>query len=220
MLQPDTLRFLSQLKRNNNKPWFDAHKEKYLAAKSDFENLIQQIISGYGKSDADIGLLKVKDCVFRIYRDVRFSKNKNPYKNYFAAEIHKGGKKVYYPGFYISIEPGDHSFCGGGLWHPEGDYLKNVRQEIDYNFEAFRSILEAKKFRSLLGSLEQYDKLTRPPKGYDESNPAIEFLKLKSFIADVRLSDEDLISKDLVKKILNIFTAMKPFVDFLSSAME
>lgn len=220
MLQPNTLQFLIQLKRNNNKPWFDAHREKYLAAKSDFENLIQQVIKEYGKKDFDISTLQAKDCIFRIYRDIRFSKNKTPYKTYLSAEIHKGGKRIYHPGFYISIEPGENSYCGGGLWHPEGEYLRKVRQEIDYNLDGFRSIIEDRKFKNVFGRLDQSDTLVRPPKEYEESNPAIAYLKLKSFIADAPLSDQELVSKRLVKKITTILTTMKPLTDFLSSALD
>ncbi|MCO6496611.1 MAG: DUF2461 domain-containing protein [Chitinophagaceae bacterium] len=220
MLQPSTVRFLSQLKRNNNKPWFDAHREQYLAAKEDFDNLVQEIINEYGKVDPEIGALQVKDCVFRIYRDIRFSKDKTPYKTHFAAGFNRGGKRVHFPGFYFHVQPGGLTYCGGGIWHPDNEELKKVRQEIDYNLEEFEAILNEKKFKKLFGPLEEDDKLTRAPKGYEEDNPAIEYLKLKSFITGVAFDDEALTHKGLVTKVVNTFKTMKPFIDFLSRALD
>lgn len=220
MLQSSTVSFLTQIKKNNNKAWFDAHKEKYMAAKTNFEELAEKIITEYGKVDSSIGKLAVKDCVFRIYRDVRFSKNKTPYKNHFAASFNKGGKKVHYPGFYFHAEPGGLTFCGGGIWRPDANELKKVRQEIDYNFDEFQSIIQAKPFKKLFGELDQEDVLMRVPKDYEENNPAAAYLKLKSFLAGVSLADSELTSPSLSKKIVNVFTTMKPFVDFLSRALD
>ena len=105
MIQPKTLTFLRQLKKNNEKTWFDQHKEQYLAAKTDFEVLVARLIEGLGKTDPELGALRLKDCVFRIYKDVRFSHDKTPYKVHFAAGFNRGGKKVHYPGYYFHLEP-------------------------------------------------------------------------------------------------------------------
>lgn len=220
MLQTETIQFLKQLKKHNNKTWFDAHREKYLAAKADFENLLQEIITGYGKTDPNIGALQVKDCIFRIYRDVRFSKNKTPYKTHWAAQFNKGGKKVHYPGFYFHVEPGGFTYCGGGIWRPEAAELKKVRQEIDYNLKEFQSVIEAKNFKKILGGIETEDKLSRAPQGYEEDNPAIEYLKLKSFLAGRSFDDEELTSKFLAKKVIETFNALKPMIDFLGKSLE
>ncbi|TAM98571.1 MAG: DUF2461 domain-containing protein [Chitinophagaceae bacterium] len=220
MLQPSTITFLRQLKRHNQKAWFDINKEKYLDAKADFENLVQQIIVEYGKIDPDIAALQVKDCVFRIYKDVRFSKDKTPYKTHFAAGINKGGKKVHFPGYYFHAEPGGYTYCGGGIWRPDAAELKKIRQEIDYNLEDFKSIIKDKRFLRLLGDLDDADTLVRAPQGYEEDNPAIKYLKMRSFITGVSFTDEELTSKELLKKIIHTFTVMKPFIDFLSTALE
>lgn len=220
MLQPSTLTFLRQLKRHNEKPWFDAHKDQYLAAKADFDDLVQKIIATYGLIDPDIGTLQVKDCVFRIYKDVRFRKDKTPYKTHFAAGFNRGGKKVHYPGFYFHAEPGGLSYCGGGIWHPAAPELKKIRQEIDYNYEEFLSIINDKKFRRLFGGLEEGDSLVRAPQGYEESNPAIEYLKMRNYITGMSFTDAELTSKNLLKKIVSTFTTMKPFIDFLGRALE
>lgn len=220
MLQPATLTFLRQLKRHNDKSWFDAHKARYLEAKADFDRLTQQVILEFGKTDPDIGALQVKDCVFRIYKDVRFSKDKTPYKTHFAAGFNRGGKKVHYPGYYFHAEPGGYSYCGGGIWHPDPPALKKIRQEIDYNYEEFLSVIGEKKFRKLFGTLDEEDKLLRPPQGYEAQNPAVEFLKMKNYIAGAAFRDEDLTSGNLVRKITAAFAAMKPFIDFLGRALE
>lgn len=220
MLQPETIKFLSQLKRNNNKPWFDSHKEKYLAAKEDFEELVKQIIMGLGKADPDIGNLQYKSCIFRIYRDVRFSKDKTPYKTHFAARFARGGKEVHFPCYYLHIEPGGATDCGGGIWRPSNEDLKKVRQEIDYNFAEFRSIVQSNKFKKLFGGLEEEDALSRAPQGYGDDNPAIEYLKLKSFFAGAIFDDDILTSKNLVKKILSTFETTKPLIDFLCRALD
>lgn len=220
MLQPATLSFLRQLKRHNEKTWFDAHKDQYLTAKADFEGLVQQIILEFGKTDPDIGQLQLKDCVFRIYKDVRFSKDKTPYKTHLAAGFNRGGKKVHYPGYYFHAEPGGYTFCGGGIWRPASAELKKIRQEIDYNYEEFHAILEEKKFKKLFGGLDEEDKLTRPPQGYREDDPAIEYLKMRNFITGVSFTDTELTSRNLLKKIVSAFTTMKPLIDFLGRALE
>lgn len=220
MLQSSTITFLRQLKEHNERPWFEEHKDQYLEAKADFEELIQQILEKYSKTDPDIASLKVKDCVFRIYRDVRFSKNKTPYKTHLAAGINKGGKKVHFPGYYLHVEPGGNSYMGGGIWRPSKDILKKIRQEIDYNYEDFLGIIEKGAFQKTFGALSEDDRLVRPPQGYDPDNPAIDYLKNKSFIAECSLTDKSLTEPDMVKNILALFKKLKLFIDFLERAMD
>jgi uncharacterized protein (TIGR02453 family) len=218
MIQPKTLTFLRQLKKNNEKTWFDQHKEQYLAAKTDFEVLVARLIEGLGKTDPELGALRLKDCVFRIYKDVRFSHDKTPYKVHFAAGFIRGGKKVHYPGYYFHLEPGGNSYCGGGIWRPEAPELKKIRQEIDYNYEEFRSIVRGRKFLRLFGPLEDEDALVRPPQGYHEDNPAIEVLKFRNYIAGTGIDDALLTSPRLAGKILEIFATLSPLIDFLGRA--
>ena len=130
MLEPQTLRFLKQLKKNNNRNWFEAHRADYEAAKIDFQNFIQLVIDDLERKDLTIAGTNARECLFRINRDVRFSKDKSPYKTNFGASIKRGGKKSAFAGYYFHCEPGS-SFIGGGLWMPESARLKNVRQEID-----------------------------------------------------------------------------------------
>lgn len=221
MLQQATLSFLKDLKKNNNKEWFEKNRSRYDNAKVNFEAFVEAVLTQLRKTDLTIADLKAKDCTFRINRDVRFSKNKAPYKSNMAMYIAKGGKKTSNAGYYFHCEPGS-AFIAGGMWMPMAPELKNVRQEIDYNWDEFRKIIHAKKFATSFGELERNTdvQLTRPPKGYDDSNPAIEYLKLKSFIATAKVTDAELANKVLVKKVLAHFETMKPLIDFLNRALE
>jgi uncharacterized protein (TIGR02453 family) len=221
MLEPQTLKFLSQLKKNNNKPWFDAHRAQYEAAKIDFSNFIQLVIDAVQKSDTTITGLTAKDCQFRINRDVRFSKDKRPYKENFGAFICRGGKKSIYAGYYFHLAPGN-SFIGGGLWHPEPANLKKVRQEIDYNWEEFSSILKNKNFKKIYSDLYKGEdvSLSRMPKGYEEDNAAIDYLKLKSLIAETKIADEDLTKATLHKKTIAAFEALQPLLKFINRSLD
>ncbi|MBL0234204.1 MAG: DUF2461 domain-containing protein [Chitinophagaceae bacterium] len=220
MLNASTFKFLKDLKKYNNKAWFDQHRKEYEAAKQDHLALVQEVIDLHGKKDPSIKLLTAKECVFRINRDVRFSKDKSPYKVNFGASINKGGKKAWNAaGYYFHIEPGK-SFAGGGLYMPEAPVLKMVRQEIDYNLEAFEKIIKNKKFKSLYGDLDRSSEmsLTRVPKGYEPDNPAASQLKLKGFIAMVNIPDEVLKSKAAAKTIATAFDVLSPLIQFLNQA--
>lgn len=221
MLQSSTLKFLKDLKKNNNKPWFDAHRKEYDTAKEGFLNFVQAVIDKHSKRDKTISGLKAKDCVFRINRDVRFSKDKSPYKTNMGAYINRGGKKSLFGGYYFHCEPGG-SFTGGGLWMPMPPELSKVRQEIDYNLNDFKKILNAKKFRSVYKDLSRGEEyvLTRVPKGYEPTNPAAEYLKMKSFVALTNLKDSDLTSKDLVNKTVEAFEALQPLIEFLNEPLS
>ena len=220
MLQPPTFKFLKDLKKNNNKPWFDEHRKQYEAAKADFIALVNGVIEAHGKKDASIASLKAKECIFRINRDVRFSKNKAPYKNNMAASINSKGKKSMSAGYYLHCEPGK-SFIAGGIYMPMPEDLKKIRQEIDYNLDEFKKIIATKKFKTVYTELSAGEdmKLSRPPKGYEPGNPAIEFIKLKSFIATTPITDAALTSKDLTKKIVQAFEAIQPLIQFVNRAL-
>jgi uncharacterized protein (TIGR02453 family) len=220
MLQSATLKFLKDLKKNNNKPWFDANRNKYEDAKKDFSEFIQSVIDKHSKKDGSIKELKAKDCTFRINRDIRFSKDKTPYKSNMGASVNRGGKKSIYAGYYFHCEPGE-SFVGGGIWVPMPPELKKVRQEIDYNLDEFKKIVGSKKFKSVYGELYKGEdvSLVKVPQGFEKDNPAADYLKLKSFLAMKKLSDTDIASKDLEKKVLEAFDALQPLVEFINKAL-
>ncbi len=222
MLQSSTIKFLKDLKKNNNKPWFDKNRKVYEAAKTDFTAFIQKVIDQHGKKDSTIKNIIAKDCLFRINRDIRFSKDKSPYKTNFGASINKGGKKAWnFAGYYFHLEPGQ-CFAGGGIYMPDPESLKKVRQELDYNFADFKKIIGSKKYKSVYGDLDKSAEflLSRVPKGYEPGNPAAEYLKLKNYIAMVKISDVDLVSKNLVKKISGAFEALQPLIDFINKSVE
>jgi uncharacterized protein (TIGR02453 family) len=221
MLQPGTLQFLKDLEINNNKAWFDANRNRYIDAKADFENLITKVIEQFGKSDTEIAWLKAKDCIFRINRDIRFSKDKTPYKNHMGASLNKAGKQSHFADYYFHCEPGGKSLIGGGLWIPEANHLKKVRQEIDYCWDEFQQIIRSKPFITTFDDLEKKSySLSREPKGYDKNNPAIDYLKLKSIMAFKVLSDDDLMNKNLVKNITSAFKSLQPLVRFINRSLE
>lgn len=221
MLKNSTIKFLKDLKKNNNKAWFDKNRKVYEEAKADFAAFIQQVIDLHGKKDESIHTLVAKDCMFRINRDIRFSKDKSPYKTNFGASINKGGKKAMNTaGYYFHLEPGA-CFIGGGLYAPMPEELRKVRQEIDYNFAEFKKIIGSKKFKSVYGDLDKSAEylLSRVPKGYEADNPAAEYLRMKSFIAIINISDADLTSKELVKKTAAAYAALQPVIEFINEAV-
>ncbi|MES2328328.1 MAG: DUF2461 domain-containing protein [Bacteroidota bacterium] len=222
MLQKSTLTFLKNLKNNNTREWFEKNRSAYESAREDFAALVDGVIKQLGKKDPAIASLTAKECMYRINRDVRFSKNKAPYKNNLAASIIAGGKKSINAGYYIQIQPGGNSFIGGGRYMVEPLELKKIRQEIDYSWEEFNKIIHSKKFSACYGELERGEgmALSREPKGYEKDNPAIEYIKLKSFVATTDLSDADLTGKDLVKKITTGFETLQPLIVFLNRALE
>jgi uncharacterized protein (TIGR02453 family) len=219
-VKTSTFKFLKDLKKNNNKTWFEKNKSGYLDAKDDAEHFVEQLIQGLGKVDANIAPLHVKDTTYRIYRDIRFSSDKTPYKTHMGAFLNKGGKKVPTAGYYFHAQPG-RSMAGGGLWMPMPAELSKVRQEIDYNFGEWTKILGDRKFKKYFPEgLDKEEILSRPPKGYDAENPAIEFLKLKSFVVTRSLTDAEMTSPSILKEVLNTFASMKAFVNFLNRALE
>ncbi|MFM2359931.1 MAG: hypothetical protein RLY16_1924 [Bacteroidota bacterium] len=220
MLQASTIQFLRDLTANNNKAWFDEHRKQYETAKADFTVFTDSLISDIAQFDPSISHLQAKDCLFRINRDVRFSKNKDPYKTNMGASISSGGKKISTPGYYFHCEPGQ-SFVGGGLYMPAPPDLAHIRQELDYNFESWQKIVQNKTFKKHFPEgVDGVEVLSRPPKGYDESNPAIHYLKMKSFIASRHFTDEELQHKNVHKEIAKCFEAMKPMLDFLKGALD
>ena len=220
MIQAATLKFLKDLKKHNNRPWFEEHRKQYENAKADFLLLAEKLITGIARFDKPIGNLEAKNCLFRINRDVRFSKNKDPYKSNLAAYFNKDGKKGIGAGYYLHIEPG-RSFIAGGIWMPEPAVLAGIRQEIDYNFTDWKKLIDHKNFRNVFPeAVKSEDVLVRPPKGYDENNPAIEFLKMKSFIVSKPYADSDLVNTDFAKGVTKTFNAMKPLIDFINTSLH
>jgi uncharacterized protein (TIGR02453 family) len=211
------LSFLTDLKTNNNREWFEDNKERYKEAHAFFLDIVQHTIEGIGKFDQDIAHLDPKKCAYRIYRDIRFSNDKTPYKIHFGAEMAPGGRRSGLAGYYIHIQPGE-SIIGGGIWHPAPDNLTKIRQEIDYNGEDLKKIINSKEFKYVYDELKG-DKLKRPPKGYDPNHVDIELLKFKDFLAYAALKDKEVKSKDYLSNLIDNLKVLKPLNDFLNVAV-
>jgi len=222
VISSSTITFLKALKKNNNKPWFDKNREKYNAAKYNLEEFVALLLQKMVLFDEDMKELTAKNCTFRINRDIRFSKNKTPYKINLSASFNRGGKKSIYGGYYFHLQPGGNSFVGGGLWMPEPENLKKLRQEIDYCFPEFKKIIGAAAFKKYYGELEKDEKqmLVNIPKGYDKENPAVDYLRMKSYIATKNLSDEEILSPKLADEVIQSFKALMPLVKFINRAFE
>ncbi len=217
MLQQSTLKFLSALKKNNNRDWFQANKKEYDAAKKDFMDYVQKLIAGISTFDKKVSGLEAKNCVFRINRDVRFSHDKSPYKTNMGANISPGGKKSAAAGYYFHVEPGG-SFIAGGMFQPEPDKLKAVREDIIYDPDDFKKIIGSKDFKKHYSKLWDEGKLKTAPKGFDKEHPDIDLVKYKSYIVVKNLSDKEVLDKNLVKNALEAFKALKPMNDFLNKS--
>jgi uncharacterized protein (TIGR02453 family) len=221
MLQRQTLTFLTQLKQNNNAAWFAANRPVYEAARTDFQQVVAQVLTTLAASDPAIAEARLdpRKCVFRINRDVRFSADKTPYKSHFAAWFNVGGKGSPTAGYYLHVEPGA-SFVAGGMYMPASDVLSRIRQEIDYDLNAFEALLNQPAFVQQFKELSGEHMLKRPPKGYDEANPALRYLKLKSFIASRPLSDSELSMPELTKQVETAFAGLQPLIAFLNKALD
>ena len=213
------LKFLKDIARNNNRPWFEKNKARYLEVKNGFDDFLEAVHAELVKFDSSLANLNPRKIAFRIYRDVRFSKDKRPYKTNMGAGFSSKGKMEQEPGYYIHIEPG-RCFIAGGLYMPDPGNLAKVRQEIDYNPAKLLKILNDKKFKQLYKGLDDWDKLKTAPKGYAKDHPHIEILKNKSFVVSHTFTDAEATSKGYVKKIVEAAKVLKPFNDYLAEAIS
>jgi uncharacterized protein (TIGR02453 family) len=220
MLHKNTIQFLQDLNINNNKPWMDANRQEYLNAKENFEAFTSEIITTLSSKLPYLQHIDAKKCTFRLNRDVRFSKNKAPYKNNMGASIKLDGKKSIYAGFYVHLQP-EASFVGGGLYMPDAPLLQKIRQEIDYNCPTFKKIINHKTFITQYSNgLMQEDALKNIPKGYEATNPAADFLKLKHFVATTTYTNKQMLGADAIKNICATLMALNPLVEFLNHALQ
>jgi len=212
------LTFLKAIAKNNNREWFEKNKSKYLDSKKHFEDFLEAFHKELLMFDESLAGLNPRKQGFRIYRDVRFSKDKRPYKVNMGAGFSAHGKMDQEPGYYIHIEPGK-SFVAGGIYMPDAERLSKIRQEIDYNSTAFLKILKDKKFRTFFPSLDDFDKLKTAPKGYPKDHPHIDLLKNKSYVVSHRFTDAEVTSKTFVKKVAATCKTLMPLNDFLAAAI-
>ena len=220
MLSKDTLQFLEDLKANNNRDWFLENKKRYEAFKKDLHQLIGDLLDAMKPLDPSLEMLEVKNCTFRINRDIRFSKDKSPYKSHVGIWISSGAKGMNRSGYYIQIEKGA-SFIAGGLYCPEPEDLKKMRKEIAYFHDDLEAILNAKEFKKEFTDFDRNEKntLKNPPRGYEKDHPAIELLKLKSFESTQRIDISAVTKKDFVATVSKKLIALKPLNDFINRAL-
>ena len=221
MLSIESFQFLEDLKSNNNRDWFQNNKKRYEIFKKEYHQLIQDFLELMKPNDATLSLLEVKNCAFRINRDIRFSKDKSPYKTHLGVWMNTNYGNSNGPGYYVHIEKGK-SFIAGGLYSPESDELKKIRKEIAFFYDDLEAIVNEKSFKSVFGNLEQNESnsLKNAPKGYEKDHPAIEFLKLKSFVAIYKFDDSKLQNKDFIEDTSKKLLVLKPFLTFLNRGLE
>ena len=213
------LKFLKDISKNNDRDWFEKNKPRYLEAKTAFDDFLEELHKELLKFDESLAGLNPRKQAFRIYRDVRFSKDKRPYKVNLGAGFSAHGKMEQEPGYYVHIEPGK-SFVAGGLYMPNADKLARVRQEIDYNAENFLKILKDKRFKKYFSGLDDFDRLKTAPKGYAKDHPHLELLKNKSFVVSYYFNDTQVKDKKFGKRVAEVCKALKPLNDFLNEAIS
>lgn len=210
--------FLTALAANNNREWFGENRIWYDNSRKEVEDLIAACIAEIGQLQ-DLGNISAKESMFRIYRDVRFGKNKDPYKQNFSALISRSGRKdmgVF--SYYIHFQPGA-SFFASGLYEPTGEQLTKIRQEIDYNSEELQSILQAKSFKGVFGIL-QGNQLKTSPKGYPKDHPQIDLLRFTQFFISSPLSDAEILGNNFSKLVADRVLVAQPFLQFLDKAIS
>ena len=218
MIFKDILSFLTQLKENNNKEWFAENKATYQKLHGDFTLFVEMLINEIAQFDKSVAGLDAKKCVFRIYRDVRFSKDKSPYKTNFGGFIVPGGKKSGKAGYYVHLDP-DQSFIAGGIYSPESDVLMQLRKFIMDNIDEFFEITKDDTFKNYYGDLWG-DKLKNPPKGFPADYQHIDILKFKSYTYFKNFTQEEILNKNFFTEVINGFKILAPFQQFLNSSFE
>ena len=220
MLSKDSLQFLDYLKANNNRDWFLDNKKQYEVFKKDYQQLVADFLDAMKPLDPTLEMLEVKNCTFRINRDIRFSKDKSPYKDHVGIWMSSGAKGMNRSGYYVHIARAG-SFIAGGFYCPEAEDLKKVRKEIAFFHEDLEEIMHDKNFQKEFGDFDRNEKnlLKNPPRGYEKDHPAIEYLKLKSFETSQKFNIEEVLKEDFVSKMTQKLIVLKPLNDFINRAL-
>jgi len=222
MLQKESLEFFRELRANNHKEWFDANRKRYDLVKKDYHALVQKMIGTMQVHDSRLANLEIKNCTFRINRDIRFSKDKSPYKTHLAILLSPSGKKMEGAGYYLHMDEAQGSFIAGGIYMPPPELVKKIRAELITYFDEADAIFGRKKFKEVFPDWDREPKLmlSRAPKGIDENHPAIEHLKLKSFTVTHFLPNNILNDPKGVEKVTAKMSLLKPLLDFINRGIE
>ncbi len=215
VLSKKIFEYLKKLNENNNREWFNENKNLFTEAHKEFEIFVEQLIQEAGKSDEKVAKINAKKSLLRIYRDIRFSKDKTPYKTYFGASLGMG-KSNEKSGHYLHVEPGK-SFIASGIYLPEPPVLKEIRKEISVFKDEFLKAVDHKDFRKHYGELDREHTLKKIPQGFEKEDPMAEYLRLKSFIGVHHLTNKDLMDKNAVENITAVMQSAKPLNDFLNA---
>ncbi len=222
MIKQTSLNFLTELKNNNSKEWFEQNKVIYQAYKDDIIQFTEKLLSELSKIDPAIANANLvpKKCLTRVNRDLRFSKDKTPYKNYVLIVFNKNAPHGNTAGYYVHIEPGN-CMVGGGIWQTTPEYLKKIRNEINYSFAEIDGIITSEQFKKTFPSgLQGQDSKKKFTDFYEKSNPVVELLKMKGFCTKEIISDKVLTNNDALKNIINYFETTKPLINYLNKAIE
>ncbi len=210
-ISPSTLQFLRDLSENNNREWFKENKKRFEAAKANMKAFAEILLHEMQKHD------KIESTkLYRIYRDVRFSKDKTPYKNSLSGNFTRA-TKLLRGGYYFHIEP-NNSFIGGGFWQPSTADLKRLRQEFAADPEPLRTIIQSEDFKRAFGTL-QGEQLKSSPRGYAKDHPSVDLLRYKQFLVSQTFTDKEVLSEDFALKLSEGFKAMRPFFDYMSEVL-
>ncbi|HDY76187.1 MAG TPA: DUF2461 domain-containing protein [Candidatus Marinimicrobia bacterium] len=217
MIEQSTLDFLSKLKQNNDRAWFNDHKKDYKSALANFTDMVAILLHNISGFDECLIAVQPKECLFRIYRDVRFSKDKSPYKTWFSASMSSRGRKGLWPGYYLHLEPGN-IYLGGGIWHPSKEALQNIREYIVDHYDELEKIVLGKTFKKHFGKMDG-EQLKTAPKGYPKDHPQIQWLRYKDFLAGCSKNKIDLTSEKIIADFTADYKVMFPFIQFLRKAV-
>jgi uncharacterized protein (TIGR02453 family) len=215
-----TLQFLEEIARNNNREWFNKNRSLYEDAKEDFLYFFENLVNQVAQFDHGIAKnMEISKKIFRIYRDVRFSKDKSPYKTHLSGAIVPGGLKSGLAGYYVHIQPGGQSGLAGGMHMLDSNTIQKVRKEISERFKEFQRIILSSNFKEEFGGLSMSNALKKVPRGFDVTNPAAEYLKLKSFGAWKCIPDNKVLESTFLNNTVQTFRELKKLNDFLNSAL-
>ena len=210
-INPDILVFYKDIEKNNNREWFEKQKSRYKALESELKVFNEEVKNGLDKED-DIERVKM----FRIYRDVRFSKDKTPYKTHFGVSFHRKKPKLR-GGYYMHIKP-ENSFIAGGFWDPNPKDLFRIRKELDFDAQELRNIINEKKFNLIWGELEG-EKVKTAPKNFNKKHPDIDLIRHKQYIFIKKFNDKSVLSSDFLNEVINNFIAIRPFFDYMTNIL-
>ena len=211
-LSNDVLNFLKKLEKNNNRDWFNDNKKEFKTLENEVKTFYNELFTLI-KTHDDVDSFKL----FRIYRDVRFSKNKQPYKTHFGGSFHRK-KPEFRGGYYLHIQPNNQSFIATGFWEPNKEDLLRIRKEFETDASEMRSILSSKLFNQVWGDLEG-EELKSAPRDFDKNHPDIDLIRKKQYIFTKKYKDTDILSNDFLNEVNNSFKAIRPFFDYMSDVL-